>query len=72
MLRGVKLIRQGADAGVAEAEYALATLMRDGKGTPSIRRARRSLMGHAARDLYEPAEIEYAIMLFNGEGVREG
>jgi hypothetical protein len=67
--RGVELIRQGADAGVAEAEYALATLLRGGKGVTADPQAAGRLMEKAARDLYEPAEIEYAIMLFNGEGV---
>jgi hypothetical protein len=27
------------------------------------------MMGRAAADFYEPGEIEYAIMLFNGDGV---
>ena len=47
----------------------LATLMRDGRGTPIDPEGAARLMGQAARDFYEPAEIEYAIMLFNGEGV---
>ncbi|MBV8963666.1 MAG: sel1 repeat family protein, partial [Hyphomicrobiales bacterium] len=55
--------------GVAEAEYALAQLLRAGKGTPADPAAATRLMAQAARDLYEPAEIEYAIMLFNGDGV---
>jgi len=67
--RGLKLIREGAEAGVAEAEYALAELMRTGKATLTDPEGAAHYMALAARDLYEPAEIEYAIMLFNGEGV---
>jgi uncharacterized protein len=68
-VRGVELIRQGVAAGVPEAEYALATLLRDGKGVAADPEAAARMMGQAAHDLYEPAEIEYAIMLFNGDGV---
>jgi len=67
--RAIGLIRQAADAGVAEAEYALAMLRRDGRGMEPDRKAGAVMMGRAARIFYEPAEIEYAIMLFNGDGV---
>jgi uncharacterized protein len=67
--RGVRLIRQGVHAGIPEAEYAFATLLREGKRVEPDTTAAAHMMGLAARDNYEPAEVEYAIMLFNGEGV---
>jgi uncharacterized protein len=66
---GVWLLRQAVQAGLPEAEYAFATLLREGKRVEPDLAAAVHLMGLAARDNYEPAEIEYAIMLFNGEGV---
>lgn len=68
------LLELAAGRDIPEAQHALATLLQDEKGgTPDQKRqnlARAAqLMAAAAQINYEPAEIGYAIMLFNGQGV---
>ena len=67
--RAAELFRMAADAGNPEAQYALATFYKEGRGvTKDLNEAAR-LLGAAARAGHTDAEVEYAIALFNGTGV---
>ena len=57
-----------AQAGNPEAQYALATLYKDGRGVPPDVQQATRLMGEAAKADFLDAEVEYAIALFNGTG----
>jgi hypothetical protein len=62
------LLRIAADAGNAEAQYALATFYKEGTGVPKdINKAVRLLQAAALADNVD-AEVEYAIALYNGTG----
>ena len=67
--RSAELLRTAADAGSPEAQYALATLYKEGNGVPKDPAAAAQLLGAAARSGNEAAQVEYAIVLFNGTGV---
>ena len=67
--RAAELLRSAADAGSPEAQYALATLYKEGSGVPKDPAAAAKLLGAAARSGNVAAEVEYAIALFNGTGV---
>ncbi|WP_244643940.1 tetratricopeptide repeat protein [Alsobacter metallidurans] len=69
--RAVQLFRDAADAGDADGEYALAVVLRDGRGVPRDNAQAAAWMGRAARDRNVSAQVEYGIMLFNGDGVRK-
>ena len=58
-----------AQAGNPEAQYALATLYKEGRGVPKdLAEAARLLAASALADNTD-AQVEYAIALFNGTGV---
>ena len=67
--RAVELLRSAADAGSPEAQYALATLYKEGSGVPKDPVAAAKLLAAAARSGNDAAQVEYAIALFNGTGV---
>ena len=63
------LFRRAADLGNNEAAYALGLQYRQGRGvTRDVRRAAEWLK-RAADDNLVAAQVEYAIMLFNGDGL---
>jgi TPR repeat protein len=64
-----ELMRKAADAGSPEAQYALATLYKEGTGVPKDPAAAGKLLAAAARSGNDAAQVEYAIALFNGTGV---
>src|SRR5262249_32231703 len=66
--RAAELLKMAAQAGNPEAEYALATLYKDGRGVPQNIQEATRLMGLAAQADFLDAEVEYAIALFNGTG----
>ena len=66
--RAAELFRAAADAGNPEAQYALATLYKEGRGvTKDVAEAAR-LAAAATTDNID-AMVEYGIALFNGTGV---
>jgi TPR repeat protein len=66
--RAAELLRTAADTGSPEAQYALATLYKEGNGVPKDPTAAAKLLGAAARSGNLEAQVEYAIALFNGSG----
>jgi TPR repeat protein len=62
-------MRRAADAGNPQAQYALATLYKEGHGVPKNPEEAARLLALAARADYTDAEIEYGIALFNGTGI---
>ena len=62
-------MRRAADAGSPEAQYALATLYKEGRGVAKNPEEAARLLGLAARAGNTDAEVEYGIALFNGTGV---
>jgi TPR repeat protein len=66
--RAAELLKTAADAGSPEAQYALATLYKEGRGVPQDRAQATRLMAAASRTGNVDAEVEYAIALFNGDG----
>ena len=68
LTRAAELLRLSADAGNAEAQYALATFYKEGTGVPKdMEKAVRLLQAAALADNVD-AEVEYAIALYNGTG----
>jgi len=63
------LFRAAAQAGSAEAQYALATLYKDGRGVDKNEAEAARLLAAAALAENPDAEVEYAIALYNGTGV---
>ncbi len=61
-------MRQAADAGHPEAQYALATFYKNGTGVPKDVDKSVRLLQAAAMAGNTDAEVEYAIALFNGTG----
>jgi len=67
--RAAELFRAAADGGNPEAQYALATLYKEGRGvSKDVAQAARLLAAASAADNTD-AQVEYAIALFNGNGV---
>jgi hypothetical protein len=67
--RAAELFRSAAQLGNAEAQYALATLYKEGRGVPKdLVEAARLLAAASLADNID-AQVEYAIALFNGTGV---
>jgi hypothetical protein len=67
--RAAQLFRIAADAGNADAQYALATFYKEGRGVAKdLNEAARLLEAASLADHLE-AQVEYAIVLFNGTGV---
>lgn len=65
-----KNLKAAADVGSAEAQYVLAGLYRDGKGGIAPDRVECArLLGLAARAGIPDAQLEFAIALYNGDGV---
>lgn len=67
--RAVTCLRIAAKAEIGDAMQALGTLARQGRGLPQSDEAAAGWMKKAAAAGNVPAEVEYAIMLFNGTGV---
>jgi TPR repeat protein len=68
--RAAQLFRSAADLGNPEAQYALATLYKEGRGVAKdVAEAARLLAAAVLADNTD-AEVEYAIALFNGVGVQ--
>jgi len=63
------LLRVAAEAGNPEAQYALGTLYKGGRGVAKDMHQAVYLFGFAALADYTDAEVEYAIALYNGDGV---
>jgi uncharacterized protein len=62
-------LRPAADAGSPEAQYALATLYKEGRGVPRDSAEAVKLLGAAAQAGNLDAMVEFAIALFNGSGI---
>jgi hypothetical protein len=58
-----------AKAGHPEAQYALATFYKEGRGVPKDLEEAARLLGISARSGNTEAQVEYGIALFNGTGV---
>ena len=67
--RAAELFRAAANAGSPEAQYALATLYKDGRGVEKNDSEAARLLAAAALADNPDAQVEYAIALFNGTGV---
>jgi hypothetical protein len=67
--RAAELLRVAAEAGNPEAQYALGTLYKGGRGVARDMHQAVYLFGLAALADYTDAEVEYAIALYNGDGV---
>ncbi|MGI6244416.1 MAG: tetratricopeptide repeat protein [Pseudochelatococcus sp.] len=67
--RTVSLLEQAAAAEVADAQYALAVMLREGQGAAKDSKRAAQWMARAAANGNIPAQVELAIMLFNGDGV---
>ena len=62
-------MRIAADAGSPQAQYALATFYKDGRGVKQDPEEAARLLGISARSGHTESEVEYGIALFNGTGV---
>ena len=67
--RAAELFRGAAQAGSPEAQYALATLYKEGRGVPKDTVEAVRLLAMASLADNTDAQVEYAIALFNGTGV---
>jgi TPR repeat protein len=67
--RAAELFRSAAQLGNAEAQYALATLYKEGRGVPKDLAEAARLLAAASLADNTDAQVEYAIALFNGTGV---
>lgn len=67
--RAASLFRIAAAADLPDAEYALAILLREGRGVPRSEAEAASFLRRAAKLGHREAQVEYAVMLFNGDGV---
>lgn len=67
--RAAAALRIAAEAEIAEAQYALAILAREGRGMQVDREMGASYLERAARNGDLPALTEFAIVLFNGDGI---
>src|SRR4051794_34558246 len=62
-------MRRAAEAGNPEAQYALATFYKEGRGVKKDLEEAARLLGLAARSGHTDSEIEYGVALFNGTGI---
>ena len=69
LARAAQLFEQAAQAGNPDAQYVLAQLDEEGRGVPEDQAAATKWFAEAARLGHIPAEVEYAIRLFNGVGI---
>jgi TPR repeat protein len=67
--RAAELLRIAAQAGSAEAQYALGTFYKEGRGVNKDLSEAARLWALAALADNTDAQVEYALALFNGEGV---
>jgi len=67
--RAAELLRVAAQAGNPDAQYALGTFYKEGRGVAKDMNQAVRLWAAAALADHTDAEVEYAIALFNGEGV---
>src|SRR5208282_4436618 len=67
--RAAELLRVASRAGNPEAQYALGTFYKEGRGVEKDMREAVRLWGLAALADDTDAQVEYAIALFNGDGV---
>jgi TPR repeat protein len=67
--RAAELLRIAAQAGSAEAQYALGTFYKEGRGVNKDMSEAARLWALAALADNADAQVEYALALFNGEGV---
>lgn len=68
LLKAVALLRTASDAELGDAQYALASLYRQGRGVERSDDNAADLMRRAAANGSLAGEVELAIMTFNGEG----
>jgi TPR repeat protein len=64
-----QLLRVAADAGLPQAQYALGTLYKQGRGVEKDNGKAVHLFGLASLADLSDAEVEYGIALFNGDGI---
>jgi uncharacterized protein len=69
--RAAEWFKMASHEGNAEAQYALATLYKDGRGVERNPEEAARLLGAAALTDIVDAQVEYAIVLFNGGFVRQ-
>lgn len=69
LVRAIDLLRRAADSEVPDAQYALAVLLREGRGTDPDVAGAAQWMARAAANGNLDAQVELAIMLFNGSGI---
>jgi hypothetical protein len=67
--RAAEMFRGAAQAGLPEAQYALATLYKEGRGVAKDPQETAKWMGSASQAGNLDAMVEYAIALYNGTGV---
>jgi uncharacterized protein len=67
--RAAELFRAAADLGSPEAQYALATLYKEGRGVPKDAAEAVRLLAAASLADHTDAQLEYGIALFNGTAV---
>jgi TPR repeat protein len=67
--RAAQLLRVAAEAGNPQAQYALGTLYKEGRGVAKDMHEAVRLFALASLGDQADAEVEYAIALFNGDGV---
>jgi TPR repeat protein len=70
LTQAVDLLRKAAEIEVPDAQYALAVLTKEGRGTEKNPAEAARWMARAAANDNLSAQVEYAIMLFNGDGVK--
>jgi uncharacterized protein len=68
--RAAQLLRVAAQAGNPQAQYALGTLYKEGRGVPKDMHEAVRLFALASLGDQADAEVEYAIALFNGDGIQ--
>ena len=67
--RAAELFTNAAEAGNPEAQYALATMFKEGRAVPKDMKMAMRLMGQASVAGNVDAMVEFAIAQFNGSGV---
>jgi hypothetical protein len=68
LTRAVTLLRAASEAEIGDAQHALASLIKQGRGVPRDNDAAADLMRRAAANGSIAGEVELAIMVFNGDG----
>ena len=67
--RAAELFRRLRRAAIREAQYALATMYKEGRGVPQDDKEATRLLALAALADHLDAQVEYAIALHNGTGI---